>query len=141
MNNYIFIADAFDHFTGGFLLSWLGVLGALLAIAVLVKILFAKASVISPQPLVIALKEEFVAQHEFKKFEQYVHKSHHEIRNEVQSVKLEGNERGKEQEQLMRSLNTENEKRATHIHDRINDVLTVVSKLQGAFDQSQRRTR
>jgi hypothetical protein len=109
---------------------------------------------IANQPLAVvvekSLAEKFVGTQHFETFEKYVHDAHHKIANDIGSVKLGGEERGRELEDLLRQLNEKNEKRSGEIFgaiqkegrrldERVNDVLREVSKLSGAFDQSQRR--
>jgi hypothetical protein len=57
-------------------------------------------SSISGQPISItidkALEEKFVGKPDFEKFEQYVHKAHHDNKNEFQAVKSAGDNRDHE---------------------------------------------
>jgi hypothetical protein len=106
----------------------------------------------TPLPVIIekSLAEKFVDVPQFKEFTKYYHSAHHEIRNEMNAVKLDGEHRGKEMESLLRELNDKNETRSGTIFaaiqkeghrldGRVNDVLKEVSKVVGAFEESRRR--
>lgn len=136
-------------------------LGALAFLAFLVKNVLGSAreykalkqgGIKEPFPVVIekSLAEKFVNLPTFQTFEKYVHDSHHKIANDINGVQLSGQTRGKEMEDLLRQLNDKNEKRSGDIFgaiqkegrrldERVNDVLKEVSKVAGAFEQSQRR--
>ena len=109
---------------------------------------------IGPQPLAVvvekSLAERFVDRPTFQTFEKYVHKAHHDIRDEIHAVKLDGEVRGKDTEELIRGLSEKNEERSAKIFDairieghrvdaRVNDVLKAVARVEGAFEQSQRQ--
>src|ERR1051325_11122729 len=125
------VATELTNAEGSWLLVAIGVLAflALLLNNSLGAIQKAKAlrqGAISPTPLPVivekSLSEKFVDTPSFKSFTEYVHKSNHEIKNEIKAVKNEGELRGKEMEDLARDLNKQNELRSSKIHDRINTV-------------------
>jgi hypothetical protein len=131
MFSYVFMATGLTSAEGDWLVKGVAVLAFLAwfinnTLSAVQKSKSLKHGSITPTPLPVivekSLAEKFVDVPKFETFEQYVHRSHHDIKEEVNAVKLEGEERGKQHEQLMRELGRDNEKRSEKIHDRINTV-------------------
>lgn len=150
------IADVWQTVEGSDLLKWLACLGVLLWIWNEGKKAVGKTASISPQPLIVALEKEFVGKPEFQKFEKYVHQSNHDLRESVQGIvnasehkeqmlaKLD--ERSKHTSQMVDTIARRTEeieaskyRDGKDVHERINDVLKAVSRLEGRIDASNHR--
>ena len=120
-----FLADI----SGSELVAYIfGVGGLVVGIIGLLK---KQETVISNQPLSVELIEQFVTKDEFAKLVSQVNKEIHQLR-EIFRVEIP---------QMERRIAEAGEHRVTKLHDRINEVLTEVSTLEGEIKQLVRNTR
>jgi len=133
----IFMASELTSAEGAWLLIALGVISFLAilvnnALGAAQKYKQLKQGSISPTPLPVvvekSLAEKFVDVPRFNQFSDYVHKAHHEIRNEIQKVEVDGEKRGEDTQDLIRELDRDNEKRIEAVHHRINAVSAEIRK-------------
>jgi hypothetical protein len=113
------MAQLLSNASAEWMIAGLGCIAFLLGIGVgIKKLFFDKGTMISPQPLLIAMEKEFVNRHEYerrhgdienqaKDVRAYAHDEVHEIRGSLQEMKLSGEER----DQLLHKLD---ERTQTH---------------------------
>jgi hypothetical protein len=127
----VILASALTTAEGDWLLLGLGVLAFLAMLAHHALGAVQKAKQLrygtitqTPLPVVVekSLAEKFVDVPRFKQFTDYVHDSHHRIRNEMQKIELDGEKRGEDMQQLIRETSRENERRIEGVHARINAI-------------------
>jgi Skp family chaperone for outer membrane proteins len=109
--------------TGADLLTWLSCLGVILGIVVLFKKAFGKEPS-HPQPFVVQAGTRFATHEElerlradFARFQESWNTDFAELEDKI--------------DKTYRELNRDSERRAKEIHDRVNDVLKAVSRLEG----------
>ena len=90
-----------------------------------------------PLPVIVekSLAEKFVDHPTFERHEQYVHQQFHKCHNDLNDVKLAGETGRKEIEDLIREQNAQVSIRSKNLHERINDVMKGVARIEGRLEK------